>query len=155
MSEEKIKFISNFIDGYSGYLSGDDLERVSQYVSEKAIRLKNVLLRLLAYAPPDVSSYFKMSSEILDDILKKLSIQHGTDKISNDIVANLVEKDYKIVEIIDKIFRIVDSLAGGVPYPLYREYASMIYNLVARLRTLIIEKSSILMYNKYDRGLGI
>ncbi len=155
MTEEKIRFISSFIDGYSGYVSEDDLERVSQYIRDKAVRLKNVLLRISAYAPPDVSSYFKMSSEILDDILRKLSIQHGINKISKDIVANLVEMDYKIVEILDKIFRIVDSLAGGVPYPLYREYASMIYNLVTRLRTLVIEKSSLLKYNKYGKGFGI
>jgi len=138
MIEEKIRYISRFIDGYSGYgdVSGD-IERVNHFIRDRVMRVNSVVARLASHVPPDVSSYFTMVSRLSSNVMSILSMEYRDVDVSGDIVEKLVEVDYKIVEVLNTAVKILDSLVGGLSLPMSREYGVLIYRLFSKLKDLL------------------
>ena len=153
MSEEKIRFVSRFIDGYTGYEEGwEDIKRVNLYIRDRIVRMNSVVARLAAVVPPDVSSYFTMASKISGEVLSLISIEYRDVDIEDSVAEKLVEIDYKVVEILNTIVKILDSLVGGLSLPMSREYGVMIYRLTGKLKNLLDMRLKLLGLERYNKG---
>lgn len=138
MNEEKIKFITRSIDGYSGYQNFfEDIKRVNQFIRDRVIRINSTIARMAVAVPPDISSYFQMTSKISGEILEFISIDYKEINVLKSSLEKLIELDHKIVEILNTAIKTLESMGSGFSLPMSREYSVILYKLTARLRDII------------------
>lgn len=144
MRDDRIQYITQYIEGYTGYIDSEDIDRINIFIRDRLTRLYKVLTNFSTAAPPDISSYFMMISKLSSDIISILSIEYKVSEIESDVTEKLIELDYKAVELLNVMDKTIDSILSAPPLPMYREYSSMLYKLVARLKEFLKRRLEIL-----------
>jgi len=144
MRSDRIQYISRYIEGYTGYRDLRDLEKVNIFIRDRLARVYKVLMNISGNAPPDVSSYFMMVTRLSNDIINMLSMEYNRVRIEADLCDEVIELDYKAVEILNMVDKTIESISGAPPLPMYREYSFMLYRMVARLKEILKRRREIL-----------